>query len=325
MRPYERAGMGLNDPPCATTPWGEGVSGQGAAKKFATPRPCRGALHAPFPCRCLAVVVSNEGACNAPLRTGRDGFERPAVRHDPLGRRRPGSGRCEEICPPRPCRGALHAPFSLPIPLPSLCPTRAHAMRPYERAGDGFERPAVRHDPLGRGRLGSGCCEEICPHALVGAHCMRPFLADALPSLRPTRAHAMRPAGMGLSDPPVATNPWGKSVPGQGVPKKFATPRPCRGALHAPFPCRYPCRRCVQRGRTQCAPGDAHGGHNRFGVPRPGGAGKALGARASRPRFLLPRGRDALAPKVGAVPWPPRAGTGTTFPSLTREYGRGWV
>jgi hypothetical protein len=48
----------------------------------------------------------------------------------------------------------------------------------------------------------------------------------------------------------------------------------CRGALHAPFSLPMPCRRCVQRGRTQCAPtgiglcilGPDRGSSNRTGI-----------------------------------------------------------
>jgi hypothetical protein len=56
------------------------------------------------------------------------------------------------------------------------------------------------------------------------------------------RAHTMPPLQTcgGLNDPPVPTTPWGKGVPGQDAPKKSATPRPGRGALHAPFPLPIP-------------------------------------------------------------------------------------
>jgi hypothetical protein len=91
----------------------------------------------------------------------------------------------------------------------------------------------------------------------VGAHCVRPepplarrvsvgaTCVSALGAYRRPRAHAVRPYGGmdGFGQPASRLWPLERGRPCQGAPKKSATPRPCRGALHAPFPCRYPCRR----------------------------------------------------------------------------------
>jgi hypothetical protein len=86
---------------------------------------------------------------------------------------------------------------------------------------------------------------------------------------------------MGLDNPPCVTTPWDEGVPGQGVAKKSAPPRPCRGALHAPFSRRYPCRHCVPRGRMQCAPTRAWGGANHLTGENRRGACGGSGAPSS--------------------------------------------
>jgi hypothetical protein len=129
-----------------------------------------------------------------------------------------GAPRVAQPHPPRPCRGALHAPSSLPIPCRRLRPARAHAVRPRWTGRGGFGQPASRHDPLEQRRPGSGRCEEICP-TLVGAHCMRPFPCRCLPSVASSKGACnapLRVGGMGLDNPRRSPCPWGRGRPRSG-------------------------------------------------------------------------------------------------------------